>query len=133
MTSCVSLVEVGAAWLVERYGLSRRRACALLFAVCGSLGVLCSLSFGPLSGMTLAGMTVFDLFDSVSSNVLLLLMAFLAVYFVGFVMRREDVRDEFTNSGTLKGCGRVFGVLYFLIKWVAPIAVLLIFVTNFIL
>ena len=60
-------------------------------------------------------------------------VALLAVAFVGFVMKREDVYDEFTNAGSLKLNVKVFPVLYFLIKWVAPLAVVLIFVTNFIL
>ena len=62
---------------------------------------------------------------------LLLVMALLAVLFVGWILPRRVVRDEFTNGGTVNG--RVFPVLYFLIKWVAPIAVVIIFCTNFIL
>ena len=133
MTSLISLIEVGTLYLVEKYGISRHKAVLLVFCVCGIAGVLCSLSFGPLSGLTVGGKTVFDLFDWLSSNILLLIMAFLAVVFVGFVMKREDVRDEFTNGGSKKGNDRIFGIVYFLIKWVAPIAVMLIFFTNFIL
>ena len=103
------------------------------FLVCGSVGVLCSLSFGPLSGVTVVGKTIFDLMDWFASNVLLLLMAFIVVLFVGFVMKKEDVRDEITNGGRKTLNAKLFGVIYFLIKWVAPICVLSIFITNFIL
>ena len=48
-------------------------------------------------------------------------------------MKKEDVRDELTNSGSLKGSGTLFPVVYFLIRWVAPPAVVLIFISNFIL
>ena len=131
MTSLISLVEVGVSFLMERKGLSRGRACLVVFAVCGSLGTLCSLSFGPLADATVAGMSLFDLLDWVCSNILLLVMALLSVLFVGWILPRRVVRDEFTNGGTVNG--RVFPVLYFLIKWVAPIAVVIIFCTNFIL
>ena len=131
MTSLISLVEVGVSFLMERKGLSRGRACLVVFAICGSLGTLCSLSFGPLADATVAGMSIFDLLDWVCSNILLLVMALLSVIFVGWILPRRVVRDEFTNGGTVNG--RVFPVLYFLIKWVAPIAVVIIFCTNFIL
>ncbi|MCR4823903.1 MAG: sodium-dependent transporter [Bacteroidales bacterium] len=133
MTSIISLVEVGVSFLVERAGMSRGRACLVLFLICGSFGVLCSLSFGPLAEMKVAGMTVFDLFDWVCSNILLLLMALLAVIFVGWVLPRRVVHDEFTNGGRLPFNERLFPVVYFLIKWVAPIAVVIIFFTNFML
>ena len=133
MTSVISLIEVGVAFLGERFGVSRRKASLLTFLVCGSVGVLCSLSFGPLRDFTLFGKTIFDLFDWFASNVLLLVMSFIVVVFVGFVMKKEDVRDEITNGGRKKLNDKLFGVIYFLIKWVAPICVLSIFVTNFIM
>lgn len=133
MTSLISLVEVGTAFLVEKYRMSRSRAVAVIFAVCGLAGVFCSLSFGPLSGFLVAGKNIFDIFDWTASNVLLLLMAFMVVVFVGFAMKKADVRDEFTNGGRLNGNDKAFNFIYFLIKWVAPLAVLLIFVSNFIL
>lgn len=133
MTSCISLVEVGVAWLIERFHMKRATAAKLLFLITGTFGVLCSLSFGPLSGIQIFGDNIFGVTDYVCSNILLMVMAFLAVIFVGFIMKKSDVCDEFTNSDTLKASKGIFGIFYFLIKWVAPIAVLLIFITNFIL
>ena len=133
MTSLISLIEVGTAFLVEKFGMKRVRAVFAMFLICGTAGVLCSLSFGPLSDLTVAGMNIFDIFDWIASNILLLIMAFLSVVFVGFVMKKEDVRDEFTNGGAKRRNAPLFNAVYFLIKWVAPIAVLLIFFTNFIL
>ncbi|MBO4917898.1 MAG: sodium-dependent transporter [Bacteroidales bacterium] len=131
MTSLISLIEVGTAFLVEKFRMRRGRAVFVMFLVCGAAGTLCSLSFGPLSGLKVSGMNIFDIFDWVASNILLLIMAFLSVVFVGFVMKKEDVRDEFTNGGTKRRNVPLFNAVYFLIKWVAPIAVLLIFFTNF--
>ena len=132
MTSCISLLEVGVSFLKDRYGVDRKKGCIMLFLLCGAAGVLCSLSFGPLKDITLWGMNIFDIFDWLSSNILLLVMAFLTVVFVGFVLKKEDVWDEITNSGTKKVNARMFDVIYFLIKWVAPVAIVIIFITNFI-
>ncbi|MBR4524244.1 MAG: sodium-dependent transporter [Bacteroidales bacterium] len=133
MTSSISLVEVGVSFLMERHNLSRGRACLRIFLLCGSVGALCSLSFGPLAGVKIAGMTFFDLMDWVCSNILLLVMALLAVVFAGFVLPREALRDEFTSQGRYRFNERIFSVVWFLIRWVAPVAVVIIFFTNFML
>lgn len=132
MTSCISLLEVGVSFLMERFGIPRGKGCALLFVVCGAVGAVCSLSFGPLNQLQIGGKCIFDMFDWFSSNILLLVMAFLTVIFVGFIMDKQEVRDEITNGGRLKANGRLFPLIHFLIKWVAPVMILAIFVTNFI-
>ena len=43
LTSSISLIEVGVAYLTEERRFKRGWACALLFAVTGALGGLCSL------------------------------------------------------------------------------------------
>lgn len=133
MTSCISLVEVGVSFFKEHFGMARWKSSLLLFILCGSVGVLCSLSFGPLSGITLAGMCIFDICDWFCSNVLLLVLAFITMIFVGHVLNRDEVFDEITNHGTKAFNVRVFKPVYFLIKWVAPVSIALIFITNFIL
>ncbi|MCR4859304.1 MAG: sodium-dependent transporter, partial [Bacteroidales bacterium] len=133
MTSCISLLEVGVSFLMERAGVSRLKACLILFGICGSVGVLCSLSFGPLNGVRIAGMTIFDFFDWACSNILLLVMALLSVVFVGWVLPRRVVHDEFTSRMRYPVNDRVFPVVWFLIRWVAPVAVVIIFLTNFML
>ena len=92
------------------------------------LGVICSLSFGLLSGWTLFGMNIFDLFDSVSSKILLPIGGILIALFVGWYLDRKLVYMEVTNNGTLSS--RFFGVLLFLIRWVAPIAITSMFVEG---
>lgn len=131
LTSAVSLLEVGVAWLVEEKGLSRRRACAFIFLFTWLLGILASLSYGPLSGIKILGNVFFDLLDKFSSNFLLTAGACMVVLFVGWRMKKEAVRSEFTNGGIKKKNAACFELLYFLIKYVAPVGVVVIFITNF--
>lgn len=133
MTSSMSLYEVGVAYLVENTRIKRGAATALIFVGCGVLGVFSAMSFGPLSGVQLAGKGIFDLFDWLSSNILLIFASLLTVIFVGWVMKKNDVKAEFTNNGSLSLSGRLFGIVYFLIKYLAPVALAIIFVANFIL
>ena len=46
-------------------------------------------------------------------------------------MKPENFHDEFTNGGRLKFNEKIFGVIRFLIRYVAPVAVILIFLSNF--
>ena len=131
MTSSVSLLEVGVSFLVEEKGMKRPAACATVFGVTWLVGILCSLSFGPLSGLKIFGNGIFDFLDQFSSNFLLTIGGLLAVLFVGWKMKKADVREEFTNAGTLRFNGLCFGIFWFLIRYVAPVAIAVIFLTNF--
>ncbi len=110
MTSSVSLIEVGVAFLVEELKISRSLACLLTFFIVLVLGLASVFSS-----------KIFGLVDAFSSNVLLTFGALLAVLFVGWKMKREDVQDELTNCGTANRR-----------SFIAPIAIIVIFVSNFI-
>lgn len=130
LTSSISLFEVGVAYLMEERRMSRKKSSVIIFAVTWLLGILCSLSFGPLSGLKLFGNTLFNFFDKFSANYLMPFGALLIVLFVGWRMKKDDVRDEFTNGGTLHGNSRIFGFAYFLIRYIAPLAIVVIFLSN---
>ena len=130
LTSSISMLEVAVAYLVEERKFSRLAACATLFAVCWVVGALCSLSFGPLSHIRIDGGNLFDFFDNLSSNILMTLGSLLTVLFVGWRLKKTDIYDEFTNGGTLSRNVRIFGVLWFLIRFVCPLAIIVIFLTN---
>ena len=127
LTSSISMLEVAVAYLVEEKKMSRVWACVLLFVICWAVGALCSLSFGPLSHIRIDGGNLFDFFDNLSSNILMTLGSLLTVLFVGWRLKRTDVYDEFTNGGTLSRNARLFGLLWFLIRYVAPLAIITIF------
>lgn len=132
LTSSISMLEVAVAYLVEEKGFTRIRACVVLFVVCWAVGSLCSLSFGPLSDVKIAGQSIFDFFDNLSSNILMTLGSLLTVLFVGWRLKKTDIYDEFTNGGTLSANAKIFGVLWFLIRYVCPLAIIFIFVSGLI-
>lgn len=130
LTSSISLIEVGVAYLVEERGFKRGWACVFLFVITGVLGGLCSLSFGPLADVKVFGMGFFDLFDTLASNVLLTVGGLLVVLFVGWKMPKADVFDELTNGGTKRRNVRLFNFFYFLIRYVAPVGVAVLIISN---
>ncbi len=132
MTSSVSLVEVGTAFLVEEKGMKRKWATLLIFVCTGIVGVFCSLSMGPLAHVHFFGKPLFDFLDMFCSNILLILGGLLTVVFVGWKMSHTDFLDELTSGGLHKGNTKYFRLLHFIIKYVAPIALGIIFISNFI-
>jgi len=130
LTSSISLLEVGVAYLTEDRGMKRGWACVLLFVLCGTFGTLCSLSFGPLSHMTILGLNLFDFADSVSSNVLMVLGSLLSVILAGWVMPRRVLFNELTNNGALRKNARLFPMVVFLLRYVAPIGILVLVLST---
>ena len=130
ITSSISMVEVGVAYLVEEKKIARSWACLIVFAMCWVVGAFCSMSFGPLSEFKICGRTIFDFFDNMSSNILMTLGSLFTVLFVGWRLKKTDIYEEFTNGGSLRLNVRIFGVLWFLIRYIAPLAVFVIFITG---
>ena len=128
LTSAISMLEVGVAYLTDEWKMNRRRATLLLAFLCWLVGILCSLSFGPLAHLKLLGYTFFDFLDHLCSDWLLPLGGLIFTLFVGWKMSKADVRDEFTNEGTVNT--RIFGVVYFLMRYLAPVGIVVVFLTN---
>ena len=131
LTSAISMLEVGVAFLTDEKKMKRTTATVLLAVSCWLVGILCSLSFGPLSGTTLLGHTFFDFLDHLCSDWLLPLGGLAFTLFVGWKMSRADVRDELTNGGTVNV--RIFDAVYFLMRFVAPVGIVVVFATNLLL
>lgn len=130
LTSAISMMEVGVAYLTEEKGMKRVSATLSITAFAWTVGVLCSLSFGPLSGIKLLGNSIFDFLDKLCSDWLLPAGGLLFTLFVGWKMSRSDAQDEFTNGGTLQANHAVFGAVWFLLRFVAPVGIVVVFLTN---
>jgi len=130
ITSFISLMEVIAACLSEELGISRKVAVMVIVTASVLLGALCSLSCGPLKDFTLFGKTIFDLFDYTSSNILMTLGGLTIVLFTGWKMKKMDFIDEISSSGKFARSG--YTVLYFLTRYVAPVAIVVIMIFGLI-
>ena len=128
LTSTISLLEVIVAYLVEEVHLSRRWSTVLASVACMAVGVFASLSLRDGSGIALGGKSFFDCLDFLSSNILLPLGALLIVVFVGWILGKTAFFEEITNGGKLKLSLK--GVIYFIMKFVAPLAIAVIFITG---
>ena len=128
LTSSISMHEICTAYVSEHYNLTRKQAATLVTLVYLILGTACSLSFGPWKDYTLAGMTVFGWFDFVTAMFIMPVGGIFISLFAGWCLERKLLTDELTNNGTLKVRG--LKILIFLIRWVAPIGVGMVFLNE---
>ena len=129
LTSTITLLEVIVAYLVEEVHIKRRWATVLASAGCMAVGVFASLSLKQGTSLTIAGMSFFDGLDFLSAKILLPVGAFFIVLFVGWIMGKKWFNTELTNEGKLKLS--IKGVIFFIIKYLAPLAIAVIFISGF--
>ncbi len=125
----ISLIEVPVAWMIEKGGMGRKKAAYLTGAVMFVLGIFATLSQSPVLGdATLFGKTVFDLFDYLSSNILMPLGGLAIAIIAGWMIKREDFSSELAKGGA--GAGWPVSLMYAFIKFVAPVCILIIMLNG---
>ena len=125
----LSILEVPVSVLSERFGWSRTRAtvCTLLALVV--IGASAALSNSLLAHFTLLGLTMFDLFDKLTSNVLMPLGGILLCLFVGWVWGPQRFGDELSNADTLNNRG-MLKALFLITRWVSPLLILVVMLAG---
>lgn len=132
LTSTISMHEEVTAFFVDRYHLSRRRAASYMTVISMLLATLCVLSFGVLSDFRpFFGRGFFDAFNDVTALWIMPLSGIVLSLFVGWRLPKSLVVDELTNHHTLRYPRWLFVSFFFLIRWVAPISIALIFLNEF--
>ncbi|WP_369959995.1 sodium-dependent transporter [Pseudomonas benzenivorans] len=140
-SSSISMLEPAVAYFVERSGRSRAQVTAVLALLCWVVGMGTVLSFNVGAeakffvfgeeGFRLfqwgaeGGKTFFDSIDYLTSRILLPLGGLAFALFAGWVLSREALREELAAKSPL-----LFNLALWLIRVVAPIGVLVVFVAE---
>ncbi|MEG1574123.1 MAG: sodium-dependent transporter [Bacteroidales bacterium] len=128
LTSTISLCEVAIAYIHEEFSLTRKKATLTLILIVALLSTLCSLSFSTLSDFKIFGMTFFDLSDYISANILLPAGGLLLSIFVGWKLKAKTIYRELVTKNRVPRW--VFYTIIFCIRYIAPISIILIFLTS---
>lgn len=122
VTSSVSIMEAIVSSIMDRFGLSRKKS-ALIVLVYGLVlgAVIClgyNLFYFELKLPNGATAQILDLFDYISNNILMPLVALLTCILIGWIAKPKTVIDEVTKNGEKFGRKVIYNVM---IKFVAPI------------
>lgn len=126
LTSSISLAETVVSILQDKLGWGRKFSILVVFVGSVLLGLPSSLGFGALSHILPLGMDFLTFFDFISNSVLMPIVALFTCIFISFVIKPKTVVDEVELSGAFKG-KKLFMVV---IKYIAPICILLILVSS---
>lgn len=125
----ISLVEVPVAFLVEEKGWKRSRATGFTIFFMAVLGILATLSGSTLSDQQIFGMNWFNLYDYISSSILMPVGGLIVALFVGWHLKYPVIRDEASNDGTLNNAG-LMKVYTVIIRYITPVAIIVILLSG---
>jgi NSS family neurotransmitter:Na+ symporter len=130
LTSSISILEVVVAYFTEELNMTRKVGTIIASIMAALVGVICSLSFGILKDYTFVCFNFFDLLDFIASDVLLPLGGALIAAFVGWKLGKTKVVQEISQGGSMKEW--MVNVFIFLVRFIAPAAILYVFVMGLI-
>lgn len=131
-TAMLSLVEVPVAYFIEEKGYSRSRAAISTGLIILAFGVLASLSADKsslLGHISIGGRSFFDLFDYLSSNIMLPLGGLLIAVLIGYSVSKADLQQELCNGGKLQQAGLV-SFFFFVIRYITPALLIIVFLNS---
>ena len=126
ITSSISLIEPAITYMIEKHSVSRGEASIKLGFLTWLLGIGTILSFSVAADLKLFGYNFFDLLDNFTSKVMLPLGGLLIAIFTGFIVKRNIVFNELNITNFQ------FSFWRLLVRYIAPIAVTLIFINGLI-
>jgi len=125
LTSAIALLEVVVAFFHEELKMKREVATVFATALITLIGMVCSLSMGPLKDFTVGGKNFFDGLDWVASNLILPVSGMFISAFVGWKLGKGKVKRELSKSGHT--VSPVFlSVFIFIVKYIAPLAIFIV-------
>lgn len=126
ITSTISLSEIPITFMIDEYKISRRKALIITAVQMNIVAVLSALSFSTLSDFTIFGKNLFDFLDYVGPNFFMLLGGLVTAVYVGWVLKKDVIHNQLTNGGKYRS-SFVQPYIIFCLRYIAPIAIVLIF------
>jgi len=133
LSTSISMLESVVCRLIEIKGASRPMMTTLAGGLAWVIGLASVFSFNiwsdfkPLSFIEqLREATIFRIIDFVTVNVIIMISAFLLTIFVGWIMSEKATCEELGI-----GNGAVFRAWRFVMRYLAPIAIAVIFILGF--
>ncbi|MFJ7308727.1 sodium-dependent transporter [Peribacillus frigoritolerans] len=128
LTTAFSILEIVVAAMIKGDSTKRKKASWIAGITVFLIGIPSALSFGVLSDVKIFNLTIFDFADYLTSNIALPVGALFISLFIGYQMKRIEVQKEF-ETGADPGRS-LFKLWYFLIRYIVPIMIILVFLKS---
>ena len=121
------MLELNVSNFTKNDNTKRKRVAVIGSILVFAISIPATLSFSSLSNIQFAAGTIFDNMDFLVSNILMPIGALGTTLVVGQLLDKEALRDYFGRDKL-----KLFSPWYYLIKFILPIVIVLIFVVQFI-
>jgi NSS family neurotransmitter:Na+ symporter len=125
----ISLFEVPVAYLAENTKMGRTKATVIIGIMLALIGSTAALSSSSMANFTVFGKTMFDLYDFVSSNLLLPIGGLFIAIFAGWVWGADNIRKALSNNGGLKN-DLIVNIIIVIIKFVTPVLLIVVLLSG---
>ncbi|MGM9950386.1 MAG: sodium-dependent transporter [Lysinibacillus sp.] len=124
VTSSIALLEVVVSIGIGRKTGGRRRASWIFAILIFLLGIPSALSYGVMSDFTIMGKNFFDFADYLTSSILMPIGALLISLFAGFHYSKKVSQQELASSPV------IFNIWLMIVRYLAPVAILIILLRS---
>lgn len=128
ITSAISIFEVLTSYFVEELKFTRKRAVTIIALVVFCFSSLCALSMMPDSILRIGEYNMFDMFDKISSIYMMPIGGFFIALYAAWFMKKGELKMELSSNGMYKV--KYWSVFNFVMKYIAPVVILLVFLTS---
>jgi NSS family neurotransmitter:Na+ symporter len=125
----LSLVEVPVVFMAEEWDLDRKKSVIITLLIMFIVGVLTVHPSSIFGHITLFGKNFFDLFDFISSNLILPIGGFLIAIFVGHKTKKADIIKELSNNGELDNSNKI-NIYITILKYITPLLLIIVFLNS---
>lgn len=126
LSSTISILEPVVEYVEQRWGWKRPVSAMAIGMAIWLLGFGPALAFNIWSGLKVLGLNLFDLFDWLTSHLLLPLGGLLISVYAGYALSRDSLAEEFGLKRP-----RLFQAWRILLRYVVPVGVATVIATNF--
>lgn len=127
LTSSISLLELNVSNFTKNDNSKRKSIAMYASILVFIISIPATLSFSSLSGIQFGAGTIFDNMDFLVSNILMPLGALGTTLVVGQLLDKNDLKTHFGKDRF-----KLFMLWYYLIKFVLPVVIVLIFIVQLI-
>lgn len=125
LTSAFSMLEIIVASLAKGDERKRKFYSMTIGLAIFLIGIPSALSFGVLSGIQIFGKSIFDAADYLVSNILLPIGSLLIALFIPLKISKEALWEELRKGSKISY--QLFQTWFFLIRFVVPIVIVIVF------
>ena len=129
LTSSISLMETVTAAVIEKFRMTRTKACFIVTAFTVLVGMLSVLGYSSWPDFTIWDKQILDFFDFITNNLMMPTVAFVTCILAGYIVKTKYIEEEVCFGGKQFRTKHIYRVM---IKYVCPVCMIIILITPFV-